>query len=163
MCTGASVSFAPHFCLRAQLNLPSVSLEPLPMGDAHIPDLLLLRLPSEIMLKEQPFPWDISWVLPILIVIQVLGNLLPNFILHGFSALLSKSQLSPLQQSPCEKPPPGQKNPCLTPTCPSPLCLSPVTAPLESGFSSPFSTFAADPEESLLSCFSSTLALSSSL
>lgn len=61
------------------------------VGDAHVPDLLLLRLPSEVVLKEEPFARDVSRVLPILVVVQVLGNFFPDFILDRFSALLSKS------------------------------------------------------------------------
>ena len=75
------------------------------MGDAHIPDLLLLRLPSEVMLKEEPFARDVSRVLPILIVVQVLGNFFPNFILNRFSALLSKSDSSHHCSSPSARSP----------------------------------------------------------
>lgn len=64
------------------------------VGDAHVPDLLLLRLPAEVVLEEEPFARDVSRVLPILIVIQVLGNFLPDFILNRFGALLSKPDSS---------------------------------------------------------------------
>lgn len=68
--------------LPAALVLPQLPLTTLR------PDLLLLRLPSEVMLKEKPFAWDVSRVLPILIIVQVLGNFFPNFILNRLSALL---------------------------------------------------------------------------
>lgn len=81
----------PNTGLGVGLTLPEKGRH---VGDAHIPDLFLLCLPSEVMLKEEPFARDVSWVLPILIIVQVLGNFFSNFILNRFSALLSKSDSS---------------------------------------------------------------------
>lgn len=91
----------PEAGLEAGLSLPE------PQGDTHVPDLLLLRLPSEVVLKEEPLAWDVRWVLPILIVVQVLGNLLPNFFLHRLRALLSEAGSSHHCSSPAASPQPG--------------------------------------------------------
>lgn len=63
-----------------------------PRSSCHPPDFLFLGLPTKVVFKEEALARDVRGILPVLIIVQVLGNFFANLVLSRFGTFLQRTR-----------------------------------------------------------------------